>query len=259
MTVDAVVLAGRRDAAPDPLAAAAGVSHKCLVPVAGAPMLQHVRATLAAAPDIGRIAVSVDANAAVDAIIAPWRERIVRVQPEHNIVDSVLAAAVVLPPPLLITTADNVLLTPSGVAEIVRGSTGAGASAAFATRASVLSAHPDGQRRFYAFRDDSYSNCNAYMIADTRALAAAEVFRGGGQFAKHPDRIVKAFGLWNLVSFRLGLRTLAGSLAAFGRRFGFEIRAVVLSDGAQAIDVDNARTKTVAETILAARAVKATA
>ena len=55
----ALVLAGKRDGATDPLAQAAGVTHKCLVPVAGQPMLVHVIDALAASERIGQIRVAI--------------------------------------------------------------------------------------------------------------------------------------------------------------------------------------------------------
>ena len=85
------------------------------------------------------------------------------------------------------------------------------------------------------------------------ALKAAEVFRGGGQFAKFPMRIVKAFGLLNLIRFRYGLATLSGAFRGFSRRFSFTIHPVLVTDGALAIDVDNERTLHIAETILGER------
>jgi NDP-sugar pyrophosphorylase family protein len=38
-TMTALILAGRRGNTLDPLAAAAGVSHKCIVPIAGRPTM----------------------------------------------------------------------------------------------------------------------------------------------------------------------------------------------------------------------------
>src|SRR3546814_11535485 len=55
MTAKILVLAGRRSAALDPLAKAAGVTHKCLVPVRGEAMVGRVLRTAADAwPEIGR-------------------------------------------------------------------------------------------------------------------------------------------------------------------------------------------------------------
>lgn len=256
----AIVLAGKRDGRLDPLAAAAGVSHKCLVPVAGPPMIQHVLAALEAAPGIGRIVVSIDDPDVIAGIVARLGTgRIAVERSAPNLVDSVLGAAAAATPPFLVTTADNVNLTPASIAEILGMSQGADAAVAFAQRENVLTAHPDGQRRFYRFRDGEYSNCNTYILGSREALKAAEVFRGGGQFAKFPLRILKAFGLLNLIRFRYGLATLGGAFAGFGKRFGMEIRPVLVSDGALAIDVDNERTLHVAETLLSERNAEASA
>lgn len=258
--VTALLLAGRRGGTLDPLAFEAGVTHKCLAPVAGRPMILHVIDALAAAPEIGEIRISIDDPAALEGLagLDPLRAegRLAIVEAHPNLVDSVLAAADGARFPLLITTADNVLLTPPSIAEFVDGARiqKADAAVAFTRRESVLAAHPDGQRRFYRFSDDSYSNCNTYWLGDQKALSAAETFRSGGQFVKHPLRIVGTFGLLNLIRFRFGIGTLGKAFARFSRRFGLAIRAVVLSDGAMAIDVDNVRTRDVAAQILARRA-----
>jgi GTP:adenosylcobinamide-phosphate guanylyltransferase len=250
----AIVLAGRRDGRLDPLAANAGVSHKCLVPVAGKPMLLHVLEALDASPGVARIVVSIDAPEILAPLIRHLGSgRITVERSAPNLVDSVIGAADASAPPFLVTTADNVNLTPASVTEILAAAQGADAAVAFARRERVIAAHPDGQRRFYRFRCGEYSNCNTYVIGSREALKAAEVFRGGGQFAKFPMRIVKAFGLLNLIRFRYGLATLSGAFRGFSRRFGFTIRPVLVTDGALAIDVDNERTLHVAETILGER------
>lgn len=250
----AIVLAGKRDGRLDPLAANAGVSHKCLVPVAGRPMLLHVLEALDAAQGIGRIVVSIDTPEIIAPLIRQLGSgRIAVERSAPNLVDSVFGAANASTPPFLVTTADNVNLTPASIAEILTASAGADAAVAFARRERVIAAHPDGQRRFYRFRGGEYSNCNTYVLGSREALKAAEVFRGGGQFAKFPMRIVKAFGLVNLIRFRYGLATLDGAFRGFSRRFGLTIRPVLVSDGALAIDVDNERTLHVAETILGER------
>lgn len=256
----ALLLAGRRGGTLDPLASDAGVSHKCLVPVAGKPMILHVIEALAASPEIGAIRVSIDDGAILDGLppVAALRSagRLTVIEARPNLVDSILAAAGGARFPLLVTTADNVLLTPRSIAEFVAGARArhADAAVAFARREAVLAAHPDGQRRFYRFSDESYSNCNSYWLGNSGALAAAETFRSGGQFAKHPLRIVGAFGLINLIRFRFGIGTLEKAFARFSRRFRLTIKPIILSDGAAAIDVDNARTLGVVTEILARRA-----
>src|SRR5687768_2013840 len=125
---------------------------------------------------------------------------------------------------------------------------------ALSRREDVLSAHPQGQRRFYRFTDGSYSNCNLYGLSKA-GLALAETYRSGGQFAKNPMRIVQALGLINLVILRYGLISLPRAMQRLGRRFGVKASAIVLKDGAHAIDVDNARTYSIAAQLLASRAV----
>jgi CTP:molybdopterin cytidylyltransferase MocA len=59
----AIVLAGQRRGAVNPLAARAGVTHKCLAPIAGKPLLAHVLEALAATPALAEIRISVEPEA----------------------------------------------------------------------------------------------------------------------------------------------------------------------------------------------------
>ncbi|MEC3910000.1 NTP transferase domain-containing protein [Sphingobium sp. CR2-8] len=252
----AILLAGRRDGTTDPLAMAAGVTHKCLVPVAGQPMLLHVIDALVANRRIGEIRVVIE-DPALLAYMPSLRGllhsgRLIGVAARPNLVDSIMAGADGAAFPLLITTADNVMLTPDTVDEMLDGCAiqAADAAVAFTRRASVLAAHPQGQRKFYSFADDAYSNCNTYWLRDRAALKAAEAFRSGGQFVKHPGRIVGAFGLVNLIRFRFGIGTLDEAFTRFSRRFRLTISPVILTDGAVAIDVDNDRSHGIATTLL---------
>lgn len=257
--VSAIVLAGRRDGGIDPLTAAHGVSDKCLVPVLGTACIEHVLAALAEAPQIGRIIVSINDPAILDGLAQADRlrseGRLNAIRAAGNLADSIIAAAADLTYPLFITTADNVLITPTSIAAIIDGATArqADAAAAFARKQAILAAHPDGQRRFYEFADGGYSNCNSYWIARPEVLSAVEIFRSGGQFAKNPLRIVQAFGLLNLIRFRLGWSSLEAGLERISRRLGMRIVPVVLEDGSYAIDVDNERTHRCASQIMAQR------
>ena len=258
----ALVLAGRRSGALDPLAEAAGVAQKAVVPVAGKPLIEHVVAALAACPRVGAIRVVAHDEgeiAAIPAVAALRAEGRLSFHPAaFNLVDSIAAAAQGAAFPLLVTTADNVLVTPAGYAEFAEKALAAraDAAAALARREDVQAADPEGQKRFYEFRDGGYSNCNTYWIGSAEALRAAEIFRNGGQFVKFPRRIIAAFGLLNLIRFRLGLGSVERIFAQISRRFGFRITPVVLSRGEWAVDVDNPRTHGVAERILRERASK---
>lgn len=254
------IMAAQRDGRLDPLAAEAGVSHKCLVPIAGAPLLGHVLAALAQVEGLARIRISIE-PAAMDALRAVPGARgelgvaVEFVPAADNLADSVHACAEGVDVPMLVTTADNVLLTPAAVraaADLLLD--GADVMVALATREAVLAAHPEGQRRFYRFADAHYSNCNLYGLSGPRGLRLAETFRTGGQFAKKPKRIVGAFGLVNLLLLRFGLVTMPQAMRRLSRRFGARIAPLVLADGSHAIDVDNARTYAIAELLMEKRA-----
>lgn len=253
-----IVLAGQRAGIVNPLANRAGVSHKCLAPIGGKPLLAHVLDTLVMLPNVAAIRISIEAGAhsALGPVIADYASGAVPIETvasKPNLVDSVLAAAGDDPGPFVITTADNVLLTGEAVAQIRREMLEADAVFALARKRSVLAAHPDGQRNFYRFRDDEYANCNIYGLADRKALAAAEVFRGGGQFMKSVGRMIRSFGLHNIVLLRLGFFDREGAMRRLSRRLALQVKATVFSDGSLAIDVDNERTYRVCEELLTRR------
>ncbi|MDP8994324.1 MAG: NTP transferase domain-containing protein [Pseudomonadota bacterium] len=256
----AIVLAAQRGGRLDPLADRAGVSHKCLVPIAGKPLLEHVLRALTVVPGLSRIHISIEKEAvpairAVPGACGGLGIPVDYVPAATNLADSVYAAAHGVDEPMLITTADNVLLTPEAIEKVVaRMRDGAEVVVAMATREAVLAAHPDGQRRFYRFTDAQYSNCNLYGLSGDKAVRLAEAFRSGGQFAKNPKRVAEAFGLVNLLILRFGLVSLEGAMRRLSRRFGVRAEAVVLGDGAHAIDVDNGRTYEVARLLLLRRA-----
>ena len=254
-----VILAAQREGRLDPLAAEAGVTHKCLVPITGRPLLAHVLKGFAGVEGIDRVRIAVEPGA--EAMLrelavasAPPGVPVEFVPAADNIADSVYSAAQGVAGPVIVTTADNVLLTPAAVRKVAdRLYAGDDGVLALARREDVLSAHPEGQRRFYKFTDGSYSNCNLYGLS-RRGLKFAETFRSGGQFAKKPLRIALSLGLVNLLLLRSGRLSLDRAMRRLGRRFGLTASAVVLKDGAHAIDVDNARTYKIAAQLLERRA-----
>src|SRR3954464_7101145 len=251
-----VILAAQRGGRLDPLAAEAGVSHKCLVPIGGRPLLAHVLAALTQVDGIESVRISVEAGAEekLRALVSASGLPASFVAAADAIPDSIYAAADGSEGPVVVTTADNVLLSAAAVREIAaRLAAGDDAVAALARKEDVLFAHPQGQRRFYRFRDGEYSNCNLYGLS-RRGLDLAETFREGGQFAKNPMRIARAFGFLNLLILRFGLISLDRAMKRLSRRFGMRFSATVLKDGAHAIDVDNQRTYDIAAQLLDRRA-----
>ncbi|MCA0209179.1 MAG: NTP transferase domain-containing protein [Proteobacteria bacterium] len=255
MSGSILILAGRRAGTIDPLAEAHGVADKCLVPVAGRPMIAHV---LESAADSDASLVFVSSHHAAllgdlnDPVVDLLGDRLIVVPAADNLADSVLAVAGVASFPLLVTTADNCLLTPATIAEIEAEADrlGAEAGVALARREDVLAVHPEGQRRFYEFSDVAVSNCNAYWIGHPNALRAAEAFRGGGQFVKKPFRVMQAFGLINLLRFHFGLGLIHHIFQRISRHLDVEIAPLLVRNGATAIDVDNERSLRVTEALM---------
>jgi GTP:adenosylcobinamide-phosphate guanylyltransferase len=258
--VTIILLAGQRAGAVNPLAERAGVSHKCLVPIHGRPLIDHVLDTVTGLPAVREVRISLEpeAHAAVAKLAKAYASRgvsIAFVANARNIVDSVHAAAGEDLGPFLVTTADNVLLTREGIGQVRARLALFDGVLALARKASVLAAHPEGQRGFYRFRDDEYANCNIYALANRKALnAAAEIFRGGGQFMKSVWRMIRAFGPINILMLRLGAYDREEAMRRLGRRLGISIEATEFTDGSLAIDVDNERTYRVCEEILTRRA-----
>ncbi|WP_083277101.1 NTP transferase domain-containing protein [Sphingobium phenoxybenzoativorans] len=251
-----IVLAAQRPGVVNELARDSGVSHKCLVPICGRPLIAHVIGTLVTTPGVGKIKVSVEPE--IHLILAKLFEGMTDVPIElvpsrPGIADSVLAAAEGEDDPVIITTADNVLLTPAAIAEVRTALAEADVVAGMTTQGAVQAVHPEAQRRFYMFRDGGYSNCNLYGVSGPHAFRAAEIFREGGQFRKNPRRLVTAFGLFDILLVLARLVTLDGAMKRASRRFGLRFRTVIFSDGALAVDVDNARTYGIAGTVLAKR------
>lgn len=254
----ALVLAAQRPGIINPLAAAAGVSHKCLVPIAGAPLIVHVVRTLMAVPGLGRLRISVEPESwpLLEALLAPLRRQgtdIEMVAARPSLTDSVVDALADAEGPFVITTADNVLLTEEAVQELLEQMHISDVAAVLTTREAVQAVHPLAQLRFYRLGKGHYSNCNLYGLSGPGALAAAGIFREGGQFRRNIGRAIRAFGLFNILLVLSGLLSLDGAAKRLSRRFGVAFKAVLLGDGALAVDVDNERTHAIAEPILARR------
>lgn len=250
-----LVLAAQRAGVVNPLAQRAGVSHKCIVPICGKPLIVHVMDALAQLSPLPKVRISVEPeiHAELGVLLAAYGERGMAldfVASSNNIAESVLIAAEDQPRPIVITTADNVLLKPEWVTSLIGELADTDCVACMATKESVRAVHPEAQRNFYEFRDTGYANCNLYGVAGPRAFAAVEVFREGGQFQKNPKRLITAFGLINILLVRFGWVTLAGAMKLASRRFRLKFKALVMADGSAAVDVDNERTYAIAEMVL---------
>jgi GTP:adenosylcobinamide-phosphate guanylyltransferase len=253
----AILLAAGRGPS-DPMAAAYGVSHKCLVEVGGIPMLRRVVETLADHPSIGEISVAIDnrdvgfqalGDAASKVEFVPTAESAARTV-------SMLLARSQGDYPILLTTADHPLLTAAMIDSFLAGSV-AGPSdltVGLASAETILAAYPDASRTFLRFGDDRVSGCNLFGLLNPNAAKAIDFWHYLEPLRKKPWRLFAAFGPMAILRFFTGNMNLERAFAVASRRIGIVARPILLPFADAAVDVDKPADKELAEEILAKRA-----
>lgn len=252
-----LILAGQRDEKPDVLAKIHGLTHKAMIKVGGEALIGHVLRAINAALPHSKIIVSIENWPAIagEPTVARLHKagRLEHLRSHASLYGSIMLAAAEKHFPMLITTADNALLTPEAVLAVVdAGQKHDAAIVGLTRREAIERAHSGGKGRYYEFADGAFSNCNLFWIGSRETLKAAEAFREGGQFLKIKGRLLRTFGLANLLLYRLRVMTLEQMFARASRRLGSEVVPLVLSDGRLAIDVDDVRSLQMVEDIMAA-------
>lgn len=256
--VPAILLAGSRPGR-DPLAAAADVPYKALVPVAGRPMIDHVARTLLAHPRISEVIILVQDPAVFVAHQATaWlgREPAVRLVASgagisQSLLDLMDGAGATLP--ALVTTADNVLLSPAMIDDFLAGARGADVAVAMVERSVLLAAYPGSRRTWLKFRRGWWSGANLFWLGSARVRTVVAFWRSVEQDRKKGWKVLAAFGPVLLVASALRLLTLEQGMRLAGRRFGIQARPVAMPQPDACIDADKPEDLVLIETILAAR------
>lgn len=252
----ALVLAGSRDGV-DPVAAAAGLPVKAVVPVGGRPMLLRVVDALTSARSVAGIdVVGLPADVAAGAELGPeLRAHDVSLRsggesPSSSVDVSLgeLAAG-----PVLVTTGDHALLR----ADIVNAFT----SQALAARADVViglvryervrAVCPEARRTVMHLREADYCGCNLYAFLTQSGRSAVGFWRRLEQGRKQPARMARALGPLFLLRYFLRRLTLEQALERLSRLCGARVAAAELPFGEAAIDVDKPEDLAVAEALAA--------
>lgn len=253
-----IVLAGQPRGTVDPLARRFGLSHRSLIPLAGQPLIAHVLRTASAHPLVASLAICIEREAfepVWDVLTRiPGRGNVALVEARDNLADSVRDAARGWDGPLLVTTADHALLSGDSITAVAEALQQADAVIALASRECVEAAHRAAPRRFLALRDGDYAPCDIYGMAGPAAVHAVEVFRGKGALDRSGARIRRAAGVLGLLLMRCRLLALADAAAFVSRRLRLRLSAVVLTDGRQAIDVDDDHSYALVRDLLEAEA-----
>ena len=250
--ITALVLAGQRAGASDPMAVAAGVSHKALVSVGGVPMLLRVVAVLRATPGIARIVVAIESPRVTLAGLAGLDGVLLRPTAEGPAATAARVFAE-FGTPLLVTTADHALLTPAMVAHFLSAAPiDAAVSVAVAGRETVLAEFPGTRRTWLSFRDGAMTGCNLFLLSTSEARGALAFWQNIEAQRKRPLAMVRLLGPWSLLLFLLDLLNARTALATFGRQAGTTAALVDMPFGAAAIDVDKPDDLTLVEAVLRA-------
>jgi len=261
--VTALVLAGARPGEVDPVARAAGVPFKCLAPIAGRAMVERVVEALAELPTVARIVVMAEPAARLDELPAIARlragGRLALRSPEPGLAASVEAGlAHTEGLPLLVTTADHPLLDRLILEAFLEPALASGAAVVvgLAPEWAVRAAAASTRRTWWRFADGRFSGANLFLLCGEAARPALAFWRRVEAERKRPWRIVRLFGLGNLLLYASGRLTLSRAMARVSQRLGCTVAAVTIPIGEAAIDVDRPADLALAEAILAGRATR---
>jgi len=242
-TWKALVLAAGRGP-DDPMAKASGVSHKCLLPVGGKPMLARVIEALQACERIGDIYISIEnEDIAKEAFGGALPEGVAVLPSAESASASVLRALEQqgASPPVLVTTADHALLNAEMIDYVLRAAEeerDADLLVAMAERETVEAAWPHMRRTWMTFGSDSVTACNLFALKTAKALNAVRFWRDMEKNRKKPWKIALAFGLVPLLRMLLGRAGLRAVFAEASRRLNMTARPVLMPMPEAALDVD---------------------
>jgi GTP:adenosylcobinamide-phosphate guanylyltransferase len=240
------------------MAAAYGVSHKCLVEIGGIPMLRRVVDTLADHPAIGEIWIAIDDRDVGQQAMGDALSKVTFVPTAESAARTVsmLLAQSRGEYPILLTTADHPLLTAAMIDSFIAGSTAAPAdlTVGLASAETILAAYPDARRTFLRFGEDRVSGCNLFGLRTENAVKAIDFWHYLEPLRKKPWRLFAAFGPVALLRFFSGKLNLERAFAVASRRIGILARPILLPFADAAVDVDKPADKELAEQILKKRA-----
>ncbi|RBM09126.1 nucleotidyltransferase family protein [Novacetimonas cocois] len=235
--LDVLILAGSRRGVRDPMAQAAGISHKALLPVCGRPMITRVCDALMQVPGLGKIVVCIDDPDVLRGAVPP---SVTFIPEAAGPSASVMNALATLGAPLLVTTADHALLRPEWVESFIADSTRAQCdmSAGIALEGAIARDVPDTKRTMIRLADGAFSGCNLFFLRTPAAMSVLKLWQRLENDRKHPLRMARLLGPGILLRFVLRRLTRAALCRRIGRLTGARVGLIPIDDGRAAVDVD---------------------
>jgi len=252
----ALVLAGDRRP-DDPVACAAGVTGKALVPVAGIPMVCRVVKALEASGVIDRTILIGPAELRRSSALDEWfRSGRVEWMPSLSGPSASAAAALSTLEPgarVLLTTADHALLQGEIVADFLHGAAARECDMAVGVvdYQHVRDALPGSRRTVMRLADGEYCGCNLFAFLTPRGRTLAAYWERTERSRKRPARLLlQVLGLRGLFGYLTGTLTLAAALHRVSLHTGATIAAVPVTAPLAAVDVDTPADHALVERIL---------
>jgi GTP:adenosylcobinamide-phosphate guanylyltransferase len=233
-----------------------GVAHKCTIPIAGKPMLDHVIAALQATSIERPYVISIDDLS----ILAPDPANRTQLRSGRSAPTSALEAiAHINSFPVLITTGDHPLLTSKMLNHMISESEASKADVlvGLATAETILAEYPGTKRTWFNLGGTRVSGCNLFAVMNSRGLKLLETWQELEKSRKKPWKLVFAFGLKPLLLFATGQLTPERAFDHISQKLGNTAKPVFLPFAEAAIDVDKPSDFTLAEAILKKRSIPA--
>ena len=249
---DALIMAAGRGPT-DPMAMAFNVAHKCLVPVAGVPMLARVVDALNNSRDVADIAISIDDPAPVATALGPGAA-VQILSSASSAPGSVLEALEreTTHWPVLVTTADHALLTPEIVSYFLSEAQTSDADlvVGLATRQTIVAELPSTKRTYLNFSDVSVSGCNLFAVNTADGLNFVRFWQQADKNRKKPWKLIGAFGVGALMRWLFGRLSLQGAFELASEKLGAKATPALLPFAVAAVDVDKPEDKALVENLL---------
>lgn len=242
----ALILAGQRSATGDGLN---GAQLKALLPVAGTPMIDRVVKTVSASKHIKNIVICgpQSLGAWTNVTFFPTGS-----SPANSILQFLESRSDAAP--VFVTTADHPLLTTEMVDHFLSGAVKSDTDIVIGmVDNNLVKSTYAASRTGYKFRDGVWKSCNLFACMTPHVTRMVHFWQFVEKNRKKPWRVVRAFGLWTLISVLVGRWDLRQALMRAGSRVGITASPVIMPWPEAAIDVDTLADKNLAESILDAR------
>ncbi len=250
----AILLAGSRPGRDD-FAAQFGTDMKALIAIGGEPMVRRPVRALLGSQYVGGVTVLSQAPERMAAVI-PRSPRVNFAPSQGTIAETILRLCddPATQWPLLVTTADHALLDPAIVDEFCQGAVLSGIAIGVVERRRLLARFPDAERTWLRFRGGAYTGANLFHLQSPAVRPAIELWRSVEQDRKKAMRVVSLLGPTTLLLVALRWTSLEAVMRKLGRKLGFTIKAVALSNPLAGVDVDKPADHNLVEAILAGEA-----